>query len=137
MRKARAISIGVAVIALVVAVGVVRSSGHGSSSTKVTTNNHTPTSVSPPPTFKTTTGGVAVNTSGNQTPVTYTSTGGGPTGSAVPTVVNGVAMPKPGTTPTKAQIEAARSIPYAPRAGDSSGINWAAIDALAGLGYVQ
>jgi hypothetical protein len=69
--------------------------------------------------------------------VTYTSTGGGPTGAAVPTVVNGVAMPRPGTPPTKAQVEAAASIPYTPTGSDRSGINWAAIDALAGLGYVQ
>jgi hypothetical protein len=137
MRRTRVISVGVALVALVVAVGVVRSSsGHGSNTTKVTTN-HTSTTLSPPPTFKTTTGGVAVNNSGNTTPVTYTSTGGGPTGSAVPTVVNGVAMPKPGVLPTKAQVKAAASIPYTPNSNDRSGINWAAIDALAGLGYVQ
>jgi len=136
MHKARAISIGVAVVALVVVVGLVRSSGHGSSTTKVTTT-HTPTTVAPPPSFKTTTGGVAVNTSGLTNPVTYTATGGGPRGSAVPTIVNGVVMPRPGTRPTKAQIEAAASIPYTPAASDGSGLNWAAIDALAGVGYVQ
>jgi len=138
MHKARAISIGVAVIALVVVVGLVHSAGHGSTTTKVkTTNTNSATTLAPPPTFKTTTGGVALNTSGQLSPVTYTSTGGGPGGAAVPTVVNGVAMPRPGTPPTKAQIAAARSIPYTPGPSDTSGINWAAIDALAGVGYVQ
>jgi hypothetical protein len=136
MRKARAISIGGALVVLVVGVGVLRSNGHGSTTTKVTTT-HTSTTAAPPPTFKTTTGGVAANTSGLTTPVTYTTTGGGPGDAAVPTVVNGVTMPRPGTKPTKAQIEAAASIPYKAGAGDSTGINWAAIDALSGVGYTQ
>lgn len=65
---------------------------------------------------------------------------GGPANTAVPTSIGGVAMPMPtgngsGTSPTAAQVSAASAIPYTNAPGDSSGINWAAIDALSGAGY--
>ena len=84
--------------------------------------------------FQTTSGGTASNTSGAAGVPTYYVAGGGPAGNKVPTVVDGVTMPRPGQQPTAAQVRAAGTIPYVcPSRCD--GINWAAIDALAGEGW--
>jgi hypothetical protein len=89
--------------------------------------------------FATTSGGTATGQAGG---ATYQAGLGGPAGGQVPTTVNGIAMPMPtgtgaGTTPTAAQVAAASTIPYTAPGNSSgvSGINYAAIDALAGLGY--
>lgn len=98
----------------------------------------------------TTSGGAATGVSGGST---YSSGGAAIAGSSVPTVVNGVAMPTPtgtgaGTLPNAQQVAAASTIPYTPSPNasinpntspatqaEAAGINYAAIDALAGEGY--
>ena len=51
-------------------------------------------------------------------------------------MVDGVTMPHPGQAPTAAQVRAAQTIPYVcPANASCGGINWAAIDALAGEGW--
>jgi hypothetical protein len=89
-----------------------------------------------PSRFPTSNGGTASNTSGAAGVPVYYVAGGGPAGFKVPTVVDGVTMPYPGQAPTAAQVRAASTIPYTcPANASCGGINWAAIDALAGEGW--